>query len=97
VWRALCSPKKDANDAKNRYSIFGPLSQVRTIEKVQPKTKPEIYYQWVVSFVENYRRQIFWATLYTLVLFGVFIERAYCKCLRSGVVEYAMIVQRQDP
>ena len=42
-------------------------------------TQWEIYNQWVISFVENYHRQIFWVVLYTLVLFGVFIERAYCK------------------
>jgi len=42
-------------------------------------TKTGVYYQALISFVENYRRQIFWAVLYTLVLFGVFIERAYCE------------------
>jgi len=75
---ALRSPARtDAADPRNRYSSFSP--QVRVIEKTPPKTKTEIYYQWVVNFVENYRRQIFWAVLYTLLLFGVFIERGYCK------------------
>jgi len=64
------------------------------IEKIQPKTQTEIYSQWFFSFVGNYRRQIFWAVLYTLVLFGVFIERGYCEysssdsapqCQRSAI------------
>jgi len=83
-------PTTSAADQKNRYSTFGPLSKVRTFEKTAPKTTTEIYYQyyqWFISFVENYRRQIFWAVLYTLVLFGVFIERGYCKSqrLRSSI------------
>lgn len=28
---------------------------------------------------ENYSREIFWMTLYTLVLLAIFAERAYCK------------------
>ena len=79
-----CRAPKPEADPKNRYSTYGPLSQVRTIEKLQPKTTQEICYQWVISFFENYRRQIFWAVLYTLVLFGVFIERAYCKSFRHN-------------
>ena len=31
--------------------------------------------QWVAT----YQLQIFWLTLYTLVLVGVFLERAFCK------------------
>jgi len=79
VTKNLLCRRPAMSDPKNRYSTFGGLRQVQTIEKTQPKTKTEIYYQWIISFVENYRRQIFWAVLYTLVLFGVFIERAYCK------------------
>jgi len=29
--------------------------------------------------IENYSREIFWMTLYTLVLLAIFAERAYCK------------------
>jgi hypothetical protein len=29
--------------------------------------------------IENYSREIFWLTLYTLVLLAIFAERAYCK------------------
>jgi len=46
---------------------------------MQPKTRSALYHQWLVSFVETYRRQIFWVVLYTLLLFGVFIERGYCE------------------
>jgi len=84
VYRCNIYCRAPTVDPKNRYSTFGPQSKVRTIEKMQPKTKPEVYYQWVISFFENYRRQIFWAVLYTLVLFGVFIERAYCKSFRQN-------------
>ena len=32
-----------------------------------------------VRYVENYKLQIFWLTLYSLVTVGVFIERSHCK------------------
>jgi len=31
---------------------------------------------------ENYQMHAFWITLYTLVLFSIFAERAYCEFLR---------------
>jgi len=74
------SPSKSAAvDPRNRYSTFGPLNNLTPLQKTQPKTRAELYYQWFVSFIETYRRQIFWTVLYTLLLFGVFIERGYCK------------------
>ena len=79
-------PRMQADDnPKNRYSKFAVgrvgslLNNVNTVQKTQPKSTAGLYYQAAISFIENYRRQIFWATLYTLVLFGVFIERGYCK------------------
>ncbi|GFT66944.1 hypothetical protein NPIL_295941 [Nephila pilipes] len=49
------------------------------------ETKPSFYEKdptkqrvnQVIRFIENYRPHIFWVTLYTLVILGIFIEKAY--------------------
>ncbi|CAL1297932.1 unnamed protein product [Larinioides sclopetarius] len=49
------------------------------------ETKPNLYEKdptkqqvnRIVRFIENYRPHIFWTTLYTLVIFGIFIQKAY--------------------
>nr|KAG5701353.1 hypothetical protein BaRGS_006127 [Batillaria attramentaria] len=47
-------------------------------EKIEyPATPTALRIQTLIRYVENNRLQIFWVTLYTLVLFGIFIERAY--------------------
>jgi dual oxidase len=70
----LDSYEPSESEMNRRYTTF---TDVGVIEKAKPKTESELLYQQVISFFENYRRQIFWVSLYTLVLFGIFIERAY--------------------
>ncbi|XP_060062787.1 dual oxidase 2-like [Ylistrum balloti] len=61
----------------------GPLSRtksmvrVKTVEKEIPPTRTKQKLNEIIRYIENYKRQIFWVTLYTLVLIGVFGERAY--------------------
>lgn len=54
---------------------------VTTKQKEFPQTKLRQKWFEFISYVENYRLQIFWVTLYSLVTVGIFVERAYCKCL----------------
>ena len=37
--------------------------------------------QWheISRYVNTYKRQVFWCSLYTLLTIGIFVERAYCK------------------
>lgn len=59
---------------KRQQSVSAPTNFA-----VYPKTafgqKWYNFSQWVAT----YQLQIFWLTLYTLVLVGVFLERAFCK------------------
>lgn len=58
-------------------------SRAKSMIKVE--TKPTVYPQDLtqqkvykgIRFFENYKLHIFWAILYTLVICGIFIERAY--------------------
>ncbi|XP_023217441.1 dual oxidase 2-like [Centruroides sculpturatus] len=72
------------------YSYFGGnepgrLPQPKTPNQVRVETKQEAYQTTAlrqtliktIRFVENYRLHIFWSVLYTLVVFGIFAERAY--------------------
>ncbi|XP_076465634.1 dual oxidase 2-like isoform X2 [Babylonia areolata] len=54
-----------------------PRMTVRAVTRDSPATPKGQRQLWVVRYVENHRLQIFWGTLYTLLLFGIFIERAY--------------------
>lgn len=44
----------------------------------KPKEKPSPLSK-IVRYLEKQSQEIFWFTLYTLVLWAVFAERAYCK------------------
>ncbi|XP_033750428.1 dual oxidase 2-like isoform X2 [Pecten maximus] len=65
------------------YKTGGGLSRsktmvrVKTVEKEIPPTRTQQKMNEVIRYIENYKRHIFWVTLYTLVLIGVFSERAY--------------------
>ncbi|KAK3606293.1 hypothetical protein CHS0354_037969 [Potamilus streckersoni] len=63
----------------NNDSPHAVLSQVKIItkDKENPKTKWEKRKSAFLNWVENYRRQIFWVTLYILITVGIFVERAY--------------------
>ncbi|KAK3607886.1 hypothetical protein CHS0354_036708 [Potamilus streckersoni] len=54
-------------------------SQVTILTKQHkaPQTKFEKRWFAFIRWVENYRRQIFWVTLYVLVTLGIFVERAH--------------------
>lgn len=51
--------------------------KVQTVQRNYPQTNGSRYYNTVVRFIENYKREIFVVVLYNLVLLGVFAERAY--------------------
>lgn len=61
--------------AKNRQTNI----RVATL-KTQPPMTPfaQKMYEFT-RYVENYRLQIFWVTLFTLINIGIFIERAHCE------------------
>ncbi|GBM06687.1 Dual oxidase 2 [Araneus ventricosus] len=70
------------------YSIVGTGSvedQKTTGTYLRVETKPNLYEKdptkqqvnRIVRFIENYRPHIFWTTLYTLLIFGIFIQKAY--------------------
>lgn len=66
---------ESAGLGKQRYTYY----EMRTIESTEPVGTYQKWVHGALHFFENYRREIFWVTLYTLVVFGIFIERAYCK------------------
>ncbi|XP_063956076.1 dual oxidase 2-like isoform X4 [Lytechinus pictus] len=51
--------------------------RVETVQREEAKTTSSKAYNTFVRYFENNRLQIFYVILYTLVLAGVFIERAY--------------------
>ena len=52
---------------------------IQTIKQRKEATVNKGCTEGITSYISKYRRNIFWLTLYTLVSFGIFIERAYCK------------------
>ncbi|PVD19871.1 hypothetical protein C0Q70_20364 [Pomacea canaliculata] len=62
--------KTSGNVRNSRVSV-----RAETIE--YPKTVNALRWYMLLRYVETYRLQIFWVILYTLVTFGIFIERAY--------------------
>ncbi|XP_064595545.1 dual oxidase 2-like [Liolophura sinensis] len=63
----------------NAISRTRPASKlnVRTKERQLPQTKSQKYWYILEHYVANYKRQIFWLSLFTFVTCGIFIERAY--------------------
>ncbi|KAK3606271.1 hypothetical protein CHS0354_037947 [Potamilus streckersoni] len=64
------SPQATLSRRKSRVTI-------RTKQKEQPKTKWEKRKSACFHWMENFRLQIFWLTLYILVTIAIFVERAY--------------------
>ncbi|GIY66004.1 hypothetical protein CEXT_213071 [Caerostris extrusa] len=70
------------------YSVVG-AENLTTPKKpetyLRVETKPNLYEKdptkqkvnKIIRFIENYRPHIFWTTLYTLVILGIFIDKAY--------------------
>merc|ERR1719239_716749 len=50
---------------------------IQTIKQRKEATVNKGCTEGITSYISKYRRNIFWLTLYTLVSFGIFIERAY--------------------
>lgn len=48
---------------------------------VETKTYSDDYWYPIMKYLANKRLQIFWASLYTLLLLGIFAERVYCMYL----------------
>lgn len=77
----LCSDRGDTADGAGRkeQASKSTLIDIKTIELTEPDTPSAQHWSKIVRDIENYRRQIIWLSLYSLVLLGIFIERAYCK------------------
>lgn len=48
------------------------------------ETKPKPTFAFI-RYIEIKSKEIFWLTLYTLVLWGIFAERAYCNLFYSTI------------
>uniref|UniRef100_H2Z324 NAD(P)H oxidase (H2O2-forming) n=1 Tax=Ciona savignyi TaxID=51511 RepID=H2Z324_CIOSA len=76
----VCARKQNRN-ASHLSKL--PRNKSRVEIKVNKKVfKAGKINSWIMAlenYIQNYRLQIFWLTLYLLVLAGIFIERAYCK------------------
>uniref|UniRef100_H2Z322 NAD(P)H oxidase (H2O2-forming) n=1 Tax=Ciona savignyi TaxID=51511 RepID=H2Z322_CIOSA len=57
------------------YLLF--LVEIKVNKKVFKAGKINSWIMALENYIQNYRLQIFWLTLYLLVLAGIFIERAY--------------------
>ncbi|KAK3803212.1 hypothetical protein RRG08_013795 [Elysia crispata] len=57
--------------------IAVPEVELQSAPRSQPTNKLQIHLQMFTRYIDNHRRQIFWVTLYTIVLAAIFIERAY--------------------
>lgn len=63
------------------------LSKIQHPSHLRVETKPVVFEKdptkqrvnQVIRFIENYKLHIFWIVLYTLILFGIFIQKAYCE------------------
>ncbi|KAL1420959.1 hypothetical protein MTO96_004326 [Rhipicephalus appendiculatus] len=82
--------KSDAPTAAATLAAEATGQQTRSRLNVQPLALPRKanyekesalsrYQVALAKFVENNRLEMFWLTLYTLVLFAIFCERAYCE------------------
>ena len=60
---------------KRQQSMVSAPTQIAEYPKTPLGEKWYMFTQWVAT----YSLQIFWLTLYSLVLMGIFIERAVCK------------------
>ncbi|GLV42469.1 Dual oxidase [Carabus blaptoides fortunei] len=60
-------------------------ANTRTIDELQDQVIPNVrnvnarnsYFYGISRYVEIKKREIFWATLYTIILLAIFVERAY--------------------
>uniref|UniRef100_H2YK35 NAD(P)H oxidase (H2O2-forming) n=1 Tax=Ciona savignyi TaxID=51511 RepID=H2YK35_CIOSA len=64
------TPVKKTQQQKSRV-------QIKVSKKVFKPGRLNVWTMALANYVQNYRLQIFWLTLYLLVLAGIFVERAY--------------------
>lgn len=50
-----------------------------SIEKEKQQMRNSGFFYKISRHIESNFRELFWVVLFTLVLLGIFIERAYCK------------------
>lgn len=65
----------DEQDIRKRRSKL----EIKTTQTDIPTSNLQKHWYRFTKYVENYKRQIFWVTLYVLVSAGIFVERAICK------------------
>lgn len=66
--------EQDVTEERNNSEIID-----RNEEIVEKRKKySDDYWYPIMKYLANKRLQIFWACLYTLLLLGIFAERAYC-------------------
>ena len=85
--------KGKAKGLKRQQSVV----RVTTHSEEYPKTPFAQKMYEITSFISYNRLEIFWGTLFTLVLIGIFLERAFCKyfitqvschtCSRYGTIK----------
>jgi dual oxidase len=62
-------------EREKRFSTIDP--EIRTISEMLPKSPVKQQLIKIHRVIQNYRLQIFWASLYLFVCIGIFAERAY--------------------
>lgn len=70
----------DPNDLKSRVEgIIDNGNSIDNNEKIVTPKNEDNYWNPVTKYIANKQLQIFWICLYTMLLFGIFAERVYCK------------------
>lgn len=75
---------------QNEQSVKGKKDNTETIdrnEKIVEEIKQHSNHYWypIMKYLANKRLQIFWISLYTLILLGIFAERVYCIFLNNKI------------
>ena len=86
TWFGRDEADKDGHQKKKRQSTMN--EEIKTIKREEPTTRFGATWNSFTHYIDNNRRQIFWVTLYTLVVCGIFIERAYCTLTLQCVLDF---------
>ena len=80
-WMYLCVVRDlDAVEEEGSAATGEPEAEIAVIENQGEPSRQDVGWpSRVVRWMESNRLVVFWSTLYTLALLGVFTERAYCK------------------
>lgn len=74
---------EDETEEENNSAIIDRDEKI--VEEM--KKYSDDYWYPVMKYLANKRLQIFWACLYTLLLFGIFAERVYCTYYRIRIIK----------